>query len=298
MRLLQDSRASSTHSTYFTAINAFGEFCSEYQYDNRVPPNVERIAQFISYLSLRGYAASTVQTYISGLSFHLQMAGLEDVTKGFVVLCLLEGCKRGNVSRDTRCPITLPLLGQMLGALKFVCKSDYEMHMYSAAFLVAFYGFLRVGEFTVNSRQHDGQQLGGSDVSVIGEVPNRKVVLRLRSSKTDQRGKGCLIYIPEVHSEFCPVKAVIAYMSCRPSVGHAFFQSFGAFPLTRYEFTKMIKSCMKFWSLPTERFSSHSFRIGAATSAAMSGCTDGQIQSMGRWASNTFRRYIRIDMVV
>ena len=297
-RLLRDSRANSTHSTYITAMNAFGDFCSDYQYDSRVPPNVERIAQFIAYLSWRGYAASTIQTYISGLSFYLQVAGLEDVTKSFIVSCLLEGCKRRNVRRDTRCPITLSLLGQILRALSYVCKSDYEVLMYSAAFLVAFHGFLRVGEFTVSSRKHDGQQLGVSDVRVTGEAPNRKVVLRLRSSKTDQRGRGCLIYIPEVHSEFCPVKAVVAYMSCRPSVGHAFFQTFGALPLTRYEFGKMIKRCMKFWSLPTECFSSHSFRIGAATFAAMSGCSDEQIQSMGRWSSNTFRRYIRIDMVL
>ena len=175
-------------------MNVYTEFCSEYQYNNRMPPNVERIAQFISYLSWRGYAPSTVQTYISGLSFHLQVAGLDDVTKGFVVSCLLEGCKRGNVRLDTRCPITLSLLGQMLRALSNLCKSDYEVHMYSATFLIAFYGFLRVGEFTVSSRKQH-HRLSGSDVSVRGEAPNHKVVLRLRSSKTDQRERGCLIFL-------------------------------------------------------------------------------------------------------
>ena len=40
-------------------------------------------------------------------------------------------------------------------------------------------------------------------------------------------------------------------------------------------------------------FSSHSFRIGAATVAARNGVPDHLIQSMGRWSSNAYQLYIR-----
>ena len=40
-------------------------------------------------------------------------------------------------------------------------------------------------------------------------------------------------------------------------------------------------------------FSSHSFRIGAATTAAATGLPDWLIQSLGRWESDCYLRYIR-----
>ena len=40
-------------------------------------------------------------------------------------------------------------------------------------------------------------------------------------------------------------------------------------------------------------FSSHSFRIGAATSAARAGVPDHLIQVLGRWKSDAYKQYIR-----
>jgi len=41
-------------------------------------------------------------------------------------------------------------------------------------------------------------------------------------------------------------------------------------------------------------FSSHSFRIGAATSLAMEGVPESRIMQLGRWKSNAYKGYIRI----
>jgi hypothetical protein len=40
-------------------------------------------------------------------------------------------------------------------------------------------------------------------------------------------------------------------------------------------------------------YSSHSFRIGAATTAASAGIPDHLIKTLGRWSSNAYLLYIR-----
>ena len=77
-----------------------------------------------------------------------------------------------------------------------------------------------------------------------------------------------------------------------------FFVRLDGSPLVRSEFNTLLKRCVEFVDLPVQFFSAHSFRIGAATSAAMLGMSDAMIRNMGRWSSNTFKRYIRIDRVL
>lgn len=40
-------------------------------------------------------------------------------------------------------------------------------------------------------------------------------------------------------------------------------------------------------------FSGHSFRVGAATTAARVGIQDATIKMLGRWRSTAYQRYIR-----
>ena len=50
--------------------------------------------------------------------------------------------------------------------------------------------------------------------------------------------------------------------------------------------------------LQTSVFKGHSFRIGAASAAALHGQLDGQIRVAGKWASDAHRKYIRLSYII
>ncbi|KAK2175933.1 hypothetical protein NP493_8g09036 [Ridgeia piscesae] len=62
-------------------------------------------------------------------------------------------------------------------------------------------------------------------------------------------------------------------------------------------FSSQLSACLSHAGYDPSLYKCHSFRICAATTAATRGYTDVQIQSMGRWRSAAFRRYIRIPMM-
>ena len=60
------------------------------------------------------------------------------------------------------------------------------------------------------------------------------------------------------------------------------------------EFDLFHKNILEFCGVSSKIFKDHSFRIGAATSAAFRGESDAQIRAAGRWSSDAFRKYIRV----
>ncbi|XP_072171996.1 uncharacterized protein [Diadema setosum] len=186
------------------------------------------------------------------------------------------------------------VIDQLLPCLTRVCTS-YEAVLFKVCFTVAFFGFLRVGEFTGISRSATGANLRINDVVVRRQSLCRHLRLFFRSSKTDQLARGCYIIIPEAAgSPLCPVDATVNHLAVMPHSGEAFFCAFDGRQLTRRAFTEVLRKCLSFLNL---RFASHSFRIGAATSAAMAGFDVSAIQRMGRWATDTHTRYVRINML-
>ena len=294
--LISAARSQNTQAVYRQALESFSKFIGIYFPGQYASFTHEQVALFISYLSLQDYAAATISAYVAGLSFHLRSQDRCDVTQHFVVRLLLEGCRRRRSNVDTRCPITVGLLERLLPCLAAVCTS-YDAALFRSCFTMAFFGFLRVGEFTGVSRSASEISLRATDVSVCGKSPSRLLRLFIRSSKTDQLGKGCCIIIPEMAgSPVCPVEAAVGYLAVRSRAGESFFREFDGRQLTRHVFTVVLRKCLTFLNLPAARFASHSFRIGAATSAAMSGCDATAIQTMGRWVTDTHKRYIRINM--
>ena len=78
---------------------------------------------------------------MSAISFHCKVQNLEDVTKKFVIVKLLEGMKRLRKPSDSRLPITPALLTRILQVLPSVCVNQYESWLLKASYFIAFYQF-------------------------------------------------------------------------------------------------------------------------------------------------------------
>lgn len=63
-------------------------------------------------------------------------------------------------------------------------------------------------------------------------------------------------------------------------------------PLSRSRLSSFLQTTLQAAGIPG-KFSGHSFRIGAATTAAQRGVPDHLIKTMGRWSSDAYLLYVR-----
>ena len=94
--------------------------------------------------------------------------------------------------------------------------SSYEISLFRPAFCLAFFGFLRVGEFASKSLTScESRPLQFNDVDLICVDGCRQVKLTIRQSKTDKLGNSVTLLLPETGSAVCPVYALSNFLKVR-----------------------------------------------------------------------------------
>ena len=236
----------------------------------------------------KGLAPSSISTYIAAVrSFHIDM-GAPDPTLGATRLArLLRGVRRTRSSpRLPRLPISNRLMHILYRALS---SPSFDHVMFWAACCTAFFGFLRVSEFTCTGTFRPSHHISLLDLQYDNAGHFR---LHLKSSKTDPFREGCTIVLGPSGGPICPVQALLRYLAIRgPSPGPLFVRCNGS-PLTPALVNSWLHSLLLSAGV-SGNYSSHSFRIGAATSAALAGIPDHLIKTLGRWSSDAYLRYIR-----
>jgi hypothetical protein len=90
----------------------------------------------------------------------------------------------------------------------------------------------------------------------------------------------------------CAVSAVRRYLQVRGNAPGPLFVSSDGSPLTPVVVNCWLRAFLSNLGI-RGIYSSHSFRIDAATTAASAGIPDHLIKSLGRWSSNAYLLYIR-----
>lgn len=283
-----------TKTTYNVGLKKFKSFRQEYGLLDNWPPELEHVVQFISYLSLQGLSYSTARSYVSAVSFQCKIYNKPDITNNFLVAKVLKGLRK-NKKSDSRLPISPGLLKSILHKLVVGCSDSYEVSLFSAAYTLAYCGFFRVGEIAVSKNDATlpdrDRVVAFRDISL--DLKAGIIEIHIRFSKTDQYGSGSLIRINKTDKEVCPVKALAKFLALRPQFQGPLLIHYNKQPLTRYQFSAMLKKSVALIGLNYSVFKSHSFRIGAATSASQLGFSVEDIKKAGRWSSEAYQSYVR-----
>ena len=135
--------------------------------------------------------------------------------------------------------------------------------------------------------------LSPADIQVDSHTHPQCMAVHLKQSKTDPFGAGLTLYLGCTNNNLCPVAAMLAYLAVRPTSPGPLFMFNDGSTLSRDKLILSLRQVLSATDLDTSRFSGHSFRIGAATTAARAGLQDSFIQTLGRWKSSSFTSYIR-----
>lgn len=293
---MRSGLATSTLKMYDTAWSHFSSFCATFSV-NILPVNVSYVSAFIVHcFESRKMQPSSIKSMIAGIQFHLRCLDPSTISllENSSIRLLLNGLKKEKPKgNDQRLPLTLPLLKKLISRLREGCFGIYSDMMLESVLLMAFYGFLRGGEFSTRSDSFNpSHDLTISDVSIF----SHHFTIFLKHSKTDRNREGSFVYVSENNSAFCPLSSMLAYLRSRPQahLEDPLFTTEEGKPMSRAWFASRFRLLCQYCGLPPECYSAHSLRIGAATTAASS-TPVSTLKAMGRWSSAAYERYLRSD---
>jgi hypothetical protein len=237
------------------------------------------------HLHQQGYATNTIRTFTAAISYHHKIRQLPDPALSFIITKAFQGLHRINPPTEAREPVTLDLLHSMLHLVHTHATGPYEIRLFQAMLLSAFFALCRISELTHGKTGHN---LYRSDIQLLHT--GQQYVITFRTFKHSVAKQSVTVSSQPM---YCPVAAMHAYCALRPPNAIYLFCLPDGRPVSRILFVNMLKRLVLASHKDPQLFTTHSLRIGGATYAAQLGMSPLQIQRLGRWHSNAFFRYLR-----
>lgn len=252
---------------------------------------VSYLADHVKFHTIKVYLAATHNLHVE-FNCNLNFAAMPRLQN------TLRGIKRTlGMTRRNRQPITLFILESIFNLLAPYRSLEIDTVMLWAAFTLAFYGFLRCSELTCNGQFDRNVHLTREDITFIPNITKPShMEVRIKKSKTDPFRQTAIITIAKSPSNVCAVSAVREFLLQTPgSNPHGFLFHFkdGTF-LSRRTLASNLHTLLDLCGLHSDHYNTHSFRIGAATTAAAAGIPSWLIKILGRWRSDSYERYIHL----
>ena len=278
----------------------FSSFCTKYNVTTPFPLTEQLLCSFAAFLADESLAPQTVKSYLSAVRNMQISLGLPDPREQSSLPALKRvqaGISRIRMLKGTPPRIRLPITAQVMARLHdaLVVSANPESVVVWAIAATAFFGFFRLGELLPGSSGefNPATSLAWGDVAVDDPMAPRMVQVHLKKSKCDQFGNGADIVLGVTGVALCPVTAILKYVESRGNQPGPFFLNTTKGTVTKPWFVAQVRGFLNQLGLPQHHYAGHSFRSGAATTAAAAGVEDSTIQTLGRWQSAAFLQYIR-----
>ena len=275
-----------TRNSYNIALAQLSRFLKSHKLPVKFPVNPGHILLFMAQLKNDGAIPATVQAKLSAISYFHKLVSLHDPTHHFLVQKAMSGLKKSLPSRDNRLPVTIPLLQSITNNLHMTTQTHYYESLFSAMFTVSFFAFCCPGEITKSPHN-----------ILLSQLKFNKGSFDLKfNSFKHSKGNPVVITLQPQQKPPCPVSALRKFLTKRGDKKGPLFCHPDNSPITYSQFNSALADILTYLG-GEAKINLHSFRIGAASWAAMNGFTELQIKHLGRWKSDAFHKYIRIQSI-
>ena len=308
--LTSHSLAKKTWSNYATAERMLATCCKEYGIKLELPVTENTVIKFLLWMiRVRQAKAATLHNYLAGIrQLHIAKGCPPPCIRSELVAQILKGkanleaANRNTGGGEGRLPITPDILLLLKARLSESSFSPKDQKMLWAVCSNLFFGAFRGCELLARSeREFDpAYTLLSEDVYVATdnvEPGHESVRFRIKAPKEDKSGRVTIVDVYQSRADICPVRAFKKWKKTNPpsAVRQPIFRWSCGTPLTGTKFTDVIRERLRGLLGGSEvRYSTHSFRAGAASMLGTLGYSDSDVKALGRWNSRSFEKYIKL----
>lgn len=213
-------------------------------WENAQPISIEVIAAYIGHLLQKKMARSTIEQHVAALRFWHLSQDLPNPFSDVRIRALIQGAKKQSRVKQGKSELTPELIARGLA------QGDFST-LERTLILVNFITGLRVGEICALQKKHV-------------EFRSEGVLITIPQSKTDQNANGQIVTVPaqEQAGEQCPTKLLEKLIQENPSPF-----VFGPKYTDPRKVRLLVKRLIQAAGEDPSNYSSHSFRIGVATTS-------------------------------
>ena len=285
--------ADGSQVTYETGRRQHQQFCISIGV-RPCPATENQLCLFATYLAKRGLRHATIKVYLGGVRhMHISLGHANPFDWPMERLRLLmKGTRRQSAKvRPEKKDLRRPVAPDTMRVLRQAWEDEEPRRngrMLWAACCVGWFGFLRA---PFDPALH----LSLADLQVDNWRSPEWIKVRIKKSKTDPFRLGTTICLGKTGEDLCPVAAILSYLVERTLLPGPLFVFANGRPLRKDALVQHMQQALSSAGIDAGKYIGHSFRIGAATTAAAAGIEDSTIQTLGRWRSDSYQRYIRLQ---
>ena len=217
------SLAPSTRRSYRSGQSRFLQFCTSFHLlhpsGSPYPASESTLELFASYLS-SSLTYQTIKCYLAAVrSLHIERGLPDPLSNAPRLELVLRGIKRSQAARCPAKPARLPVTRATLLTIRASLNLSAPDHcMFWAAACTAWFGFLRVSEFTCPASGFDpATHLSVQDLAVDDHQLPSAVLVRIKASKTDPFRKGVQLLLPRTGGPSTPSRVTSPSAGMHPA---------------------------------------------------------------------------------